>query len=171
MDRPLSHEALDLIRPMVLAKKPWIHLRSTIVKTKPLRYCVFNKTRESFLSFGVAGADTHLGRLKGLLGKLKLNADDGVWLVPSQGVHTIGLLFPVDLIYLDLANRVIHLRESFGSFRIGPILTKCSSVLELPTRTIYASQTQIGDELLICSSEEMEQYLKESQTPIHSTGG
>jgi hypothetical protein len=33
--------------------------------------------------------------------------------------------------------------------------------LELPARTIYSSQTQVGDELLICPPEEMEEYLKE----------
>lgn len=127
------------------------------------RYCVFNKTRESFLSLNVAAADTHLTRLRGLLGRLRLKSDEGVWMVPSQGVHTIGVLFAIDLIYLDADHRVIHVMESFGTFRIGPIRRQCSSVLELPTRTIYSSQTQVGDELLICSPEEMERYLEESQ--------
>ncbi|HEY3455180.1 MAG TPA: DUF192 domain-containing protein [Bryobacteraceae bacterium] len=134
-------------------------------KKKPqLRYCVFNKTRESFLSFSIAPADSHLSRLRGLAGKFRLKPDDGIWVIPSQGVHTIGLLFAIDLIYLDADYRVIHLIESFGTFRIGPIRTNCSSVLELPTRTIYSSQTQVGDELLICSLEEMEKYLKKNQT-------
>jgi uncharacterized membrane protein (UPF0127 family) len=86
--------------------------------------------------------------------------------IPSQGVHTIGVLFAIDLIYLDSDCRVIHLIESFGTFRIGPIRAHCASVLELPTRTIYSSQTQRGDELLVCSPEEMEQYLKENQTEL-----
>ena len=129
-----------------------------------MRYCVFNKTRESFLSLGVHAADTHLARLRGLLGRLRLKSDEGVWMIPSQGVHTIGLLFAIDLIYLDSERRVIHLIESFASFRIGPIRRRCSSVLELPTRTIYSSQTQVGDELLICSPEEMERYLEENQS-------
>ena len=141
-----------------------MHSPLITVKKDSQRYCVFNKTRESFLTLGVTPADTHLARLKGLLGRLRLKSDEGIWVVPSRGVHTIGVLFAVDLIYLDPENRVIHLSESFGSFRIGPIRAKCSSVLELPTRTIYTSQTQIGDELLICRPEEMEQYLKESQT-------
>ncbi|MGI8959727.1 MAG: DUF192 domain-containing protein [Bryobacteraceae bacterium] len=132
-------------------------------KTLRKGYCVFNKTRESFLSLSVAAADTHLARLKGLLGRLRLKSDEGIWVIPSQGVHSIGVLVPVDLIYLDSNHRVIHTVESFGSFRIGPIRRNCSSVLELPTRTIYSSQTQVGDELLICPSEEMEEYLKEGR--------
>jgi uncharacterized membrane protein (UPF0127 family) len=126
-------------------------------------FCVFNKTRESFLSLSVTAADTHLARLKGLLGRLRLKSDEGIWVVPSQGVHTIGVLVPIDLIYLDSGYKVLHTIESFGSFRIGPIRRHSASVLELPTRTIYSSQTQVGDQLLICSPGEMEDYLKENQ--------
>jgi len=111
----------------------------------------------------VSVADTHLARLKGLLGRLHLKSDEGIWVIPSLGVHTIGVLVPLDLIYLDSDHRVIHTIESLGSFRIGPIRRHCGSVLELPPRTIYSSQTQVGDELLICPPEEMEEYLKDNQ--------
>ncbi|MGA2715013.1 MAG: DUF192 domain-containing protein, partial [Bryobacteraceae bacterium] len=73
------------------------------------KLCVFNRNRESFLGLRVAPADTLLMRLKGLLGKIRLKPDDGIWLVPSRGIHTIGMLFAIDLIYLDAANRVIHM--------------------------------------------------------------
>lgn len=122
---------------------------------------MFNKTRESFLSLNVSAADTHFARLRGLVGRFRLRSDEGIWVIPSQGVHSIGVLFSIDLIYLDADYRVVELVESFGTFRIGPIRTNCSSVLELATRTIYSSQTQVGDRLLICSTEEMEAYLKE----------
>jgi uncharacterized membrane protein (UPF0127 family) len=124
------------------------------------KYCVYNQTRESFLSLGVAAADTMLTRLKGLIGKLALGLDEGLWMVPSRGIHTVGVLFPLDLVYLDDANRVIHVIESFPTFRISPIITQAASVLELPTHTIYSSQTQPGDQLVICVAEEMEERLR-----------
>jgi uncharacterized membrane protein (UPF0127 family) len=124
---------------------------------------VFNKTRESFLALKVTPADTHFARLKGLLGTLRLKSDEGIWMSPSRGIHTIGLRFAIDLVYLDANHRVIETIESFGTFRIGPLRMNCESVLELPTRTIYSSQTQVGDELLICSPEEIEQHLKASE--------
>jgi uncharacterized membrane protein (UPF0127 family) len=135
-------------------------------KNSQRRYCVFNKTRESFLSLGIAPADSHFSRLRGLVGKFRLKSDEGIWVIPSHGVHTIGVLFAIDLIYLDSDYRVIHLIESFGTFRIGPIRANCASVLELPTRTIYSSQTQVGDELLVCSPEGMEEYLNENQPEV-----
>lgn len=119
-------------------------------------YCVYNQTRECFLCLGVAPADTTFARLKGLIGKLKLKLDEGLWVVPSQGVHTIGVFFPLDLIYLDDSYRVIHVIEHFPRFRIAPLRRQATSVLELPTHTIYSSQTQPGDQLVICPVEEIE---------------
>lgn len=88
-------------------------------------------------------------------------------MIPSRGIHTIGLMFPVDVIYLDERMRVVHLIESLGPLRIAPIRLHCVSVLELPARTIYQSGTEVGDELVICSPEEMEAYL-EHQQPVES---
>ena len=124
---------------------------------------VFNLTRQSFLSLGVSPADTHMARLRGLLGRMKFRRQDGLWVVPCQGIHTIGLLFPIDVIYLDERWRVIHLIEHFGPFRIAPIRRHASSVLEMPTRTIYSSNTQVGDELLICPPDDMEKHWKKQQ--------
>jgi uncharacterized membrane protein (UPF0127 family) len=122
---------------------------------KQTTYCVYNQTRSCFLSLDVSLANTSLLRLKGLLGKLKIRSDEGLWVVPSRGVHTLGLLFPLDLLYLDGHRRVIHLVESLPPFRIAPLKTQSESVLELPIHTIYSSQTQPGDQLLICLAEEM----------------
>src|SRR5258705_6824751 len=138
-------------------------------------FYVYNETRQSFLSMGVKVADTHLSSLKGLLGKRKLKNDEGLWVVPSQGIHTIGVLFPIDVIYLDAERRVIHLVEHLPPFRIGPLRTTCESVLQMPTKTIYSSHTQIGDKFLICSPEEIENQSGESEPvelqEVTSAGG
>jgi len=120
--------------------------------------CVYNRNREAFLGLSVAAADTLTSRLKGLLGRVRMKPDDGIWLSPSRGIHTIGMLFAIDVIYLDAANRVIHLVEHMGPFRISPIRIRCASILELKSRSIYLSNTQIGDELLICAAKEMKRY-------------
>lgn len=120
----------------------------------------FNLTRQSFLSLGIRPADTPWARLRGLAGRLRMRSDDGIWVVPSQGIHTIGLFFPIDVVYLDDDKRVIHLIENFGPLRIAPIRRQCASVLELPTRTIFGSGTQVGDQIIICSPEQMYEYWK-----------
>ena len=135
------------------------------------KYCVYNTSRETFLSLGVHAADTAALRLRGLLGKLRLTTEDGLWVVPSRGVHTLGLLFPLDLIYLDTDCRVIHMQESFQPFGVAPLIAQAASVLQLATHSIYSSHTQLGDKMLICVAEEMEQRLKHgivAEPPLES---
>ena len=129
--------------------------------------CVYNQTRECFHSLGVLPADTTFARLKGLIGKLRLRVDEGLWVFPSCGIHTFGVFFPLDLIYVDEKHHVVDVVEHFPSFRISPIKTQAASVLELPIHTIYTSQTQPGDQLVICTIEEMgRRFNKVNTVPI-----
>jgi uncharacterized membrane protein (UPF0127 family) len=134
-------------------------------------FCVFNRSRESFLGVRVAAADTFFARLKGALGRIGMHPLDGIWLVPSRGIHTIGMLFAMDLVYLDAQNRVIHLVEQLGPCRISPIRIRCASILELKTRSIYSSNTRLGDQLVICAPEEIDRYCaRDSPSPSTAFG-
>jgi uncharacterized protein len=130
------------------------------MKTPAPTFCVYNQTRECFLGLRITAADTSFARLKGLIGRLHLRSDEGIWVVPSNGVHTLGVLFRLDLIYLNESQEVIDAIEYFPRFRIAPLRIRAASVLELPQHTIYSSQTQKGDRLLICTPEEMETRLR-----------
>jgi uncharacterized membrane protein (UPF0127 family) len=132
----------------------------------PPQYCVYNPIRETFLSLAVVAADNTYARLKGLLGRVRLRWDEGLWVVPSRGIHTFGVFFPIDLVYLDEGHRVIHVEESFPAFRVAPWRTQSASVLQLPPHTIYSSQTQLGDQLVICMANEMEQQIRLGVAPL-----
>ncbi|HEV2616961.1 MAG TPA: DUF192 domain-containing protein [Candidatus Acidoferrales bacterium] len=112
---------------------------------------IYNKTRQTFVATEVTVADSYVRRLVGLLGKTKRWAQHGkaLWIVPSQGVHTIGMLFPIDLIYLSKEKQVIHVEEFVRPFRISKVSLKTRSVIELPPHTIYRTGTQVGDEIEI----------------------
>ncbi len=112
---------------------------------------VYNKTRETFVATEALLADSYLRRLVGLLGKTRRWAQlgRGLWIVPSRGVHTIGMLFPIDLIFLGKDKQVVHVEEYVRPFRISKVSLKATSVLELPPHTIYRSGTKIGDQLEI----------------------
>ncbi len=112
---------------------------------------VYNKSRETFLATEADVADTYFTRLVGLLGKTAKWAQSGrgLWILPSRGVHSIGMLFPIDLLFLDKAKRVVHLEEYVRPFRISRICLKAESVLELPPYTIHRTGTCVGDALEI----------------------
>ena len=122
-------------------------------------WCAFNISSQSFISLGVSAADTTLARLRGLLGKMRMRSDEALWVVPSRGIHTIGLVFPIDVLYLDSDLRVVRVVEHLGPWRIAPLKWRCASVLELPARSIYESGTRVGDQLIICPPAEMHAYL------------
>jgi uncharacterized protein len=115
---------------------------------------VYNKTREAFVATEAVVADGYITRLVGLLGKTKRWArfGAGLWIVPSRGVHTIGMLFPIDLVFLNKEKEVIHVEEHVRPFRISKVVLKAASVLELPTHTIFRTGTRVGDWLEISSS-------------------
>lgn len=108
---------------------------------------VYNKTRETFVATEASVADSYLRRLIGLLGKTKRWArlGCGLWIVPSRGVHTIGMMFPIDLIFLSKEKEVVHVEEYVRPFRISRVSLKAMSVLELPPHTIYRTGTKVGD--------------------------
>ncbi len=112
---------------------------------------VYNQTRDTFVATEVAVANTYLRRLVGLLGKTRRWARPGrgLWIVPSHGVHTVGMLFPIDLIFLDQSKRVVHVEEHVRPFSISKISIKASSVLELPPHTVFRTGTRVGDRLEI----------------------
>jgi uncharacterized protein len=112
---------------------------------------VYNKTRETFVATEAILADSYLRRLVGLLGKTRRWAQlgRGLWIVPSRGVHTIGMMFPIDLIFLSKDKEVVYVEEHVRPFRISAVSLKATSVLELPPHTIYRSGTQVGDRLEI----------------------
>src|ERR1700693_158659 len=112
---------------------------------------VYNKTRETFVATEATVADSYLRRLVGLLGKTKRWARHGcgLWIVPSCGVHTIGMMFSIDLIFLSKDKQVVHVKEYVRPFRISRVSLKAASVLELPPHTIYRTGTKVGDQLEI----------------------
>ena len=114
---------------------------------------VYNKTKETFLAYRVKVADSILSRLVGLLGKRSLALDSGLWIVPSSGVHTLGMLFTIDVVFLDKNLKVVGLRELLRPFSITGLNLQAESVLELPGHTIFKSRTEIGDELVVSSHE------------------
>ena len=116
---------------------------------------VYNKTRETFVATEAIVADSYLRRLVGLLGRTKswARVGAGLWIIPSQGVHTLGMLFPIDVVFLSKEKEVIHVEEHLRPFRVSKVSFKALSVLELPAHTIYRTGTKVGDRLEISSAE------------------
>lgn len=132
-------------------------------------FCVFNRTRESFLCLRAASAPTTASAdFFSAAGESwpeppKFAYEDGIWHMRSPGVYTVGRLFPVDRIYLDQENRVVQLIEHLDPLQIVPVRCRYASIIEARVHTIYSSRTRVGDELLICFPEEVQTQWEELQ--------
>jgi hypothetical protein len=123
------------------------------------KLCAYNQTRECFLGLEVSLADFTYADLKERVNSLSLKSGQGLWLNPFTGLPEIGLRVMLDLLYLDEDCRVTEVVESVPSFHVNATVPRPASVLALPAHSIYFSQTQPGDQLVVCRAEEMEQRL------------
>ena len=107
---------------------------------------VENSTRGTVLATRMEVADTSPKRNKGLLGRNGLSPGEGLWILPCDAVHTIGMRFPIDLIYLDRKNRVKKLVSAVPPWRLSACLP-AHSILELSAGVIIETETHLGDTL------------------------
>jgi len=128
----------------------YLNFSELSMRVENCRYVyVYNKTRETFLAFRVKVADTLLGRMIGLLGKRSLEPKGGVWIVPGNSVHTVGMLFKIDVIFIDKTFKVVGVRELLRPFSLTAPILRSESIIELPPYAIFKSGTKIGDQLEI----------------------
>lgn len=92
-------------------------------------------------------ADTPRARRVGLLKHAALRPGEGLWIYPSQAIHTFGMRFPIDVIFLDRQKRVKRVYHRLPPFRLTRLVWKATSVLELASGTLASSRTEVGDEL------------------------
>lgn len=110
-----------------------------------------NKTRQLYLATDLAVADSHWSRLRGLLGTSEddFRNGSGLWIRPCRGIHTLAMRFPIDVVYLDRAGKVVHLEHNLQPWRFSPIRMQAASVLELPSHTVARTETALGDSIEI----------------------
>jgi uncharacterized protein len=104
------------------------------------------------LASNVVVANTSISRAVGLLGRTHLQPEEGIWIKPSSGVHTIGMRFSIDVIGLDAQFRVVRLWPSLKPYRVTAIVPSVRTVLELAAGRIVESGLRLGDQLRIQES-------------------
>lgn len=60
----------------------------------------------------VALAQSFLQRLRGLLGHRPLRAGEALWLAQCGSIHTLGMRYPIDVVFLDRDGHVTKVCEA-----------------------------------------------------------
>lgn len=96
-------------------------------------------------------ADTMWTRMKGLLGRRSIEADEGLWIRASGSVHTFFMKFPIDLIFV---NRNLVVTKTVPNVVPGRFVWKgwsANSVIELQAGFLERNPVRIGEKLHVDS--------------------
>jgi uncharacterized membrane protein (UPF0127 family) len=111
-----------------------------------MRREVRNLRTQSVVARCVTVADRGPARTRGLLGRDSLGEGEGLWIVPCEAVHTFGMRFAIDLVYLDRRNVVRKVSSSVPPWRLSGCL-RAHSVIELAAGTLKSTPVRPGDTL------------------------
>ncbi|MBU6269782.1 MAG: DUF192 domain-containing protein [Betaproteobacteria bacterium] len=85
-------------------------------------------------------------RLLGWLGRARPSPGEALWLHPCRAVHTLGMRFPIDLLFLDARGRVLRVVHRLPPGRIR-YHWSARSVVELPPGEAAARLLRPGSQL------------------------
>lgn len=128
---------------------------------EPSKVCAYNQTRERFISVEVDAGDFAPGVLNTRLPSLTSGCGTALWIVPFRGISTTSVRFPIDLLFLDERGVVLCTVDSFPISQVPAAGTAPASVLALPAQSIASTGTSRGDQLLLCTSEQMKLRLQQ----------
>jgi uncharacterized protein len=97
-------------------------------------------------------ADRALSRMKGLLGRRDLPADEGVLLKPCNSIQMFFMRFPIDAIFLDRDNTVVKVVSDLKPWRTAGA-RRTRSVIELAAGEIRRRGVSVGDHIHIEQTE------------------
>ena len=109
---------------------------------------VINVTRQSLLVEQGEIALCFWSRFKGLLFKSAFSAGQGILIKPCSSIHTIGMSYPIDVLFMDRADRVTKIVVGMKPYGIA----SCSGsayVIEVPIGTVLRTGTQVGDQVMV----------------------
>ena len=111
-----------------------------------------NQTRGTMLCAQLADAGGHAGKTRGLLGRDAIGADEGLLFVrqriePFMWMHMFFMRFPIDIVFLDRHDRVVHISHHLRPWRVSPVLFAARKAIELAAGAAARTRTTVGDRI------------------------
>jgi uncharacterized protein len=94
----------------------------------------------------VSKTSNFLERMRGLLGYPPLKENEGLLIVPCSSVHTFGMSYAIDLVFLDNQWTIVKTVSALKPWRIAASNT-ASMVLELTAHSLDKMQLATGQQL------------------------
>lgn len=105
---------------------------------------LMNRNKATVMAHSVQVAGTFWRRLKGLLGTKSFPAGQALIIQPCASVHTFGMQYAIDVVFLDATHRVVKIVSNMEPNRVASA-SRASYVVELAAGTVSRTVTAMGD--------------------------
>jgi protein-S-isoprenylcysteine O-methyltransferase Ste14/uncharacterized membrane protein (UPF0127 family) len=108
---------------------------------------LLNATQGIPCPYRVYLANSIYARMIGLLGTDGSDPAMALWFVPCSSIHTFGMNYPIDALYLDEEERVVRILEHVKPNQVFMPVSAVKSVLELPAGAAGQCGFRVNDRL------------------------
>lgn len=113
-----------------------------------MKNCIIQRN-DKILFSEIKLADRFVTRLVGLLRTAGLYENQGLLLKKCNQVHTFGMKFPIDAIFLSKDGDILHMEQEMGSGKVSPHIKGAYWVLELKSGSCKQYQLEINQRLVV----------------------
>lgn len=108
---------------------------------------VMDEEKNEVIAWRVRPARNFFERLRGLIGAPPLGHEEGLWIPKCNGIHTFGMRFPIDAVFVDCHDKVVRTEACIPPNRFGPVAWDAAAVIELPAGAIAKHHIHPGSVL------------------------
>ena len=101
--------------------------------------------KKELITAEVTEAAGFFGKLSGLIAGKKLKDDQGFLIKNCNSIHTMGMRYGIDAVFLDKDNRILKIYHDIKPFRVTPFVRDAFFVLEVRAGTIKRTSLTAGD--------------------------
>ncbi len=94
-------------------------------------------------------ADSYISRLKGLMGRSKIDFNEGLLIRPCNSIHTFFMKFNLDIVFIDENFKVIDIYFDLAPWKISKIYKDAKFVIEAKSGSF--TKLKKGDQIKIAN--------------------
>jgi len=110
---------------------------------------LYNLDQQSSIVDELETAEALGARTRGLLGHKPLQFGEGMLIRPCRWIHTFGMSFAIDVLYVSTAWRIVAVSENLRPGRIDRPVLQAWFVIELAAGAIRHAGLKVGDRIAI----------------------
>ena len=92
-------------------------------------------------------ADNSWKKMVGLLKHSYLNKGEGMWIPGCNWIHSIGMKFEFDAVFINRKKQVVKIVTQIAPNRFLAPVWRASGVVELPSGGVFNCGVEVGDQL------------------------